>query len=442
MISVNKNIDTHKRPFTSSGQLEIISNIAIIKKAIWAYFILLIFEGALRKWILPGLSGPLLIVRDPIALFIIIKAFQTGLWKPNFYTTVIWVLTMIGFTTALIFGHGSIPVALYGMRITLLHFPLIFIIGQFFSREDVIRIGKVVLYINIFMTILVAIQFYSPQSAWVNRSVGGVEGSGFSGALDFYRVPGVFSFTNGLSIFYSFSAAFICYFWVDESAKTVPKYVLIFSTIALLAAIPLSISRTVLFSVILSVLFMLIVSGKNPKLIKNIISGAIGSIVFFFVLSMFSFFQTASVAFEDRFTAANKNEGGLEGVFIDRFLGGLYGSITNEDSSFIGMGIGLGTNAGANILGKTGFLISEGEWGRLIGEMGFLMGMIIIIIRISIAFGFLVESWKSLNYKNILPWMLLSNGLLIIVQGQWAQPTSLGFSILFAGLISAAMTKK
>ncbi len=39
----------------------------LLKKLFWAYFLLLIFEGALRKWILPQFSAPLLLVRDPIA---------------------------------------------------------------------------------------------------------------------------------------------------------------------------------------------------------------------------------------------------------------------------------------------------------------------------------------------------------------------------------------
>ena len=42
-----------------------------IKTLIWIYFWLLIFEGALRKWFLPSLSSPLLLVRDPVALFAI-----------------------------------------------------------------------------------------------------------------------------------------------------------------------------------------------------------------------------------------------------------------------------------------------------------------------------------------------------------------------------------
>ena len=33
---------------------------------IWAYLWLLLFEGAIRKWIAPGLDAPLLVIRDPI----------------------------------------------------------------------------------------------------------------------------------------------------------------------------------------------------------------------------------------------------------------------------------------------------------------------------------------------------------------------------------------
>ena len=36
------------------------SELTLIKKLIWLYFLLLLFEGALRKWFLPGLSQGLL----------------------------------------------------------------------------------------------------------------------------------------------------------------------------------------------------------------------------------------------------------------------------------------------------------------------------------------------------------------------------------------------
>ena len=39
-----------------------------IRRLIWLYFWLLLLEGALRKWVLPQLSNPLLIIRDPVVV--------------------------------------------------------------------------------------------------------------------------------------------------------------------------------------------------------------------------------------------------------------------------------------------------------------------------------------------------------------------------------------
>ena len=173
-----------------------------LKKCVWIYFYLLIFEGALRKWVFPGLSSPLLLVRDPLAIWMLIRFYRRGYMKPNLYIVLMWILTYFGFILAFFVGHGNIAVASYGARITIIHFPIIFIIGTVFDRNDVIKMGNALLWITIPMTILVAVQFFSPQTAWVNRTVGGGEGSGFSGAQGFYRVPGTFSFTNGLPMFY------------------------------------------------------------------------------------------------------------------------------------------------------------------------------------------------------------------------------------------------
>jgi hypothetical protein len=83
-------------------------------------------------------------------------------------------------------------------------------------------------------------------------------------------------------------------------------------------------------------------------------------------------------------------------------------------------------------------MISEGEWGRLIGEMGFLMGLMVILVRLGLILKFIIRGYRQLAYDNLLPWILVSFGLSSITQGQWAQPTSLGFCVLVGGLISGA----
>jgi hypothetical protein len=440
------NIGEDKFAFKESNKIikpVVSSDLGVLKKGIWVYFFLIIFEGALRKWGLPSLATPLLLVRDPVALWLLIKTMRVGLLPANIYLKAMIAVSMVGIFTTLFLGHGNLAVTLFGARILLLHFPLIFVIGNVFDREDVENMGKVIVFLTFPMAILTALQFYSSQSAWVNRGIGGdMAGAGFSGAMGYFRPSGTFSFTNGNSLFFSLAAGFILYFWLD--AKKINKITLSMATLGLLLAIPLSISRALLFSCVVSVVFAVIGMFRNPKLLGRLALIGIIGFLSVSVLSQTKYFQTSIEVFTDRFNIANEAEGGTSGVIGDRYIGGMLSSITGSDNvPFFGYGMGMGTNVGAMLLsGKTTYLIAEGEWGRLIGESGALLGILIIFIRLALVakMGFL--SFKKLNSGDLLPWMILSFGVLNIPQGQWAQPTSLGFAVLSGGLIIACFRNR
>lgn len=407
-----------------------------LKQAIWIYFLLLIFEGALRKWILPFLSGPLLLVRDPVAIYIIVLAQQRGIIFDKYAKWMI-VIGIISLFTAIFFGHGSFAVAIFGARIFVLHFPLIFIIGKVFNEDDVLKIGKVVAYISIPMILLVLMQFYSPQSALVNRGVGGDEsGAGFSGALGYLRPPGTFSFTNGNTLFFSFLAPFIFYFWLFP--KYINRLILIGATIALIASIPTSISRALFLSIGVSTAFTVIAVSKKPAYLKRIIGAIVTIVILFFILSKVSMFQTAIEAFTARFDGANESEGGVESVVLDRYFGGLLKPFLNAmEQPFFGVGIGAGTSLGAQTLHfATG---PENEYDRIIWEQGMILGFGVIFIRLAFSIQMLIYGWKKLHAGNLLSWILLSFFLLNIPQIQWKQPTALGFSIIIGGLQLASL---
>ncbi|MFD1258266.1 hypothetical protein ACFQ3S_15790 [Mucilaginibacter terrae] len=407
-----------------------------MKQVIWAYFLLLIFEGALRKWILPFASGPILIIRDPVAIYLIVLANQRGLIK-DMYAKFMIIIGILSFFTAMTLGHGNFGVALYGARILVIHFPLIFIIGRVFTIEDVIKIGKVTVWISLPMIVLVGLQFFSPQSAFVNRGVGGDEGgAGFSGAMGFFRPPGTFSFTNGNTLFFSFLAPFIMYFWLYP--KNINRLLLLASTFALLASIPTSISRALFFSIIVTAAFTVIAVSRKPAYIKRVLGAGVGIVFVFMILSQTSMFQTATGAFMARFDGANATEGGVESVLLDRYLGGLLGAIIGAaDQPFFGNGIGLGTNLGSQVFGYT--YAPEGEWAKIAWEQGLILGFGVIIIRLGFSIQMLKESYNKLAAGNLLPWILLSVFLLNIPQAQWKQPTSLGFTVMIGGLQLAAL---
>lgn len=411
-----------------------------LKRGIWIYFFLIIFEGALRKWIIPGLASPLLIVRDPIACWLIFTTWNRGLLPSTPYLPLIYGIGIISIFTALIFGHGNLYVALFGARILLLNFALIFVIGRVFTRNDLLKLGKYMLWMALPMLCLITLQFYSPQSAWVNRGVGGdMNGAGFSGAMGFYRPPGTFSFTTGTTTFFCIVNIFVLYFWF--STARVNKFVLISATASVILAIPFSMSRGYFYQLIVTLVFFVLASLRKPQYLGKMLVAAAFIAIALTLLSPTKFFIRITEPLLARFDNAAQTEGGVKGTLGDRYLG-LMGKAVDQafNQPFFGYGIGMGTNVGASLItGNQNFLISEEEWGRLIGECGAILGLSIILIRLSLVIKIGRASYKRMVQGDLLPWLLLSYGALLLGDGQWAQPTALGFSVLIGGLMLSAI---
>jgi hypothetical protein len=411
--------------------------------AIYIYFFLLIFEGALRKWVLPGFSDFILLIRDPLAIYILYAAWKSRVSYLNTYVLIIGVVSLIAFYTAMLLGHGNLFIALYGLRITLIHFPLIFIIGAVLMKEDVDRIARWMIILCIPMLILIIVQFYSPQTAWINKGVGdSLGGGGFSGALGYFRPPGTFSFTNGLVLFFTLCSSFI--FWSFTHDVKLPVWVIYTALVCLFLSIPFSISRTLLFGILITVFFYLLSSFKYWLTFLYVIVTMILMITFINIIGNFEFLETGIEVFKERFNSANESEGGLEEVILNRYLGGLGRALASaEDYPFWGLGLGQGTNAGSQLsTGRINFIISEGEWGRILGEIGPLLGLVFILTRVILGMNMLFKSYRHFVQGNMLPWLMIGNLLFYISQGQWAQPTSLGFSVFFSGLLLASMKEQ
>ena len=133
----------------------------------------------------------------------------------------------------------------------------------------------------------------------------------------------------------------------------------------------------------------------------------------------------------------------MKGVAGDRYAGSLWAAFTNFDIPFFGYGIGLGTNVGAKMMGGNMYSFgfnAEGEWTRIVGESGYLIGWTIIFVRLFFSIDVFKRCYRALiRRKDLLPWMMCAGMLLVVPQGQWAIPTNLGFAILSGGLTLAAV---
>ena len=412
--------------------------VKLIKRFIWLYLILLIIEGGIRKWFLPQLSDPLLIIRDPVAFAIYFLAIQINAFPFN---RIISISLLLGFTCGLLamMAHGNPIVAAYGVRINFFHVPLIFVMGRVLNIKDVIQIGRFLLIISIGMTAIMVLQFYSPQGAWINRAPGGMEGEGIMGAKGRYRPPGTFSFITGIASFYPLVVAFLSFSYLRY--KMLKNWWLLIITGSTLTAMFVSISRLTFLSCVLvaaAAVFTLLFVKIHSKRIGTILMVAI---VMVLVLPYFGFFNEGVETFEERWDrASDVQEGqvtGITGRFFESFL---IVRFAYMEAPLLGSGIGAGSNVGAKFLtGSKGFTMGEGEWQKSIYELGPILGTAFLFYRIALFITVFKIAFQALTgQKNQLPLLLFAATGILLLNGQWGQPTILGFSSFGAGLALAA----
>ncbi len=414
----------------------------LTKWGIWGYFLLLIFEGALRKWIVPGMADILLVVRDPVVFAIYAGAIAAGRIPRNPFIGFIAAMAGASVVFSFMAGQSNLVVLAYGIRTNYLHLPLIFVMAEVLDREDVEKMGTWVLLLGLANAALMVQQFRSSSGAWVNVGVGGEEGTQIHGAGGRIRPPGFFSFIIGPTVFLPIFTAFILH--QASAGRRVWFPVLIACGLGLAVALPVSISRgTMIAALLVGATFtagLLRLGLLNMAMVRL----ALVSLGVLAALSFTPVFDEARSAFMDRWTiAANESGGRGWGSLIDRVAGvaGVPVYYLTEAPLF-GHGVGYGSSVAARLLtGKRGFLLAEDEWSKCYLELGPLLGSAFLIFRVLLVAYLFKLAWKALNqHRDTLPLMLWAAvAPTTILFYQWAQPTVLGFAAFGGGLIAASV---
>jgi hypothetical protein len=282
---------------------------------------------------------------------------------------------------------------------------------------------------------LMIAQFDASRDAWINVGAGGKVGGQLLGAMDKVRPSGPFSFISGPVMYFSLVAAFVGYGWVQPYRY--PRLLLLTATAAIIVAVPVSISRSLLMSVLIVAAFAVVVSlhdlRRLPRFLGPLVAG-----VGFVAFATESIYVQAFVA--------RWNESLIGGGFSENVVGRTLGGYTQPfeiaaDAPLFGHGIGLGTVAGARMTtGKLGFLMGESELTRIVLELGPIVGFAFIAWRGWLTLVLIARSWRLvLATGDVLAWLLTGSCFLNVLSGQWGPATQLGFAVFGAGLALAAM---
>jgi len=379
--------------------------------------LLVIFEGAIRKWLIPALGTPLMLLRDFFAVCIVIDALSRGTFGRApvlFESLLIWsgVVLIWGLIQLLIL-QTPVWIFILGVRFWLLYLWMALAVAVGVSNYEMRFVIKVMLWILLGMAPLAVVQFLMPAGHWINYQPDTEEEKIFTSALGVVRTSGTFSFTLGYTCFIAMTLPFA----LVGAWHSVPifsnRFIGLLISVALVVASLVSGSRgALLFFLFMAFIFLALelVYSRNAE--GKLKSALWGGMLFSVAMVFLIIFPDLIFSMQERFLTASDSEDFLSRIFVI-FLGEPE-ALAKFD--FLGQGLGAGSNAASALLtGQSYFMLAESEAGRVLLEMGLLGGVWIFIKFAMIVVGLFYAERIARIRGDVLPlvlWISIAYGVL------------------------------
>ncbi len=393
-------------------------------------FYLVIFEGAIRKWIFHSSGIYILLIKDILILTTIHYAFKNKIFNfnKNFEKfLLLWTfLVLLWIFFQLVFKNNALIFYLVGFRNWVLYMWFSLICYRVFDYKNIYFLSKYIIFSLIILAPLSIIQHFLPVDHFLNSLP--KEGYIFQVVPGIVRTTSTFSHVYGYTQYIMFICPLIYVLMFNHKIFNLSKKLSIFVIFLFFIAVATSGSRgTILFTILMLLPFIL--SRLTIKFVKDeIFFKIIGSVVL--ILVLYYFFPVALEATSQRFEQAGEQED-----MFNRLKSTIFGSKeTWENISVLGNGIGLGSNIARSILGNFGyFAFGEFESDRVINEGG-ILGLLFNFIKI-FSFYFVILSFKHLRKeKNQLAFFYWSYLFIHLNTSQiTGQVTSHAFTYLALG---------
>lgn len=429
-----------------------------LRVLVYLYIYSIVFDGIFRKWLLPQYSTPIMAIKQVLAVLIFI--YGCRYWK--YFTK--WeigslLIGFITFLTTLAFGHGNIYVALYGCLPFFFGIPLCLIISKILYKDDLIRIGKVFVFVLFVNSILIIAQYNLPITHILNYTAGDVErieDYAISELAGGFRPMGIFYHSTHNSLFSLVALSFLLYFYFFRKGIANKLFLIVVLVLDIVASV-CSVSRTNIFLHIgLIAFFFLVISNFKTK--RNfVLSILIFLPIFYFFVQKTTFFTGAIENLENRFENASEaqyaGESTLQGTINDVWYRGIQyhvKAVTNPkafDGSappFWGFGQGMSTQIGGRLLDvggeNSGFSLAEFDGLRIMCESGLLLGWLVIFLRLGYAFRFLLKIMSLKRYQFFLSLCLLLPFLKsFFIISNWGNLFLANMAFVIGGLFLASL---
>jgi hypothetical protein len=179
------------------------------RRTVKVVFLLVVIEGAVRKWVLPQANEMMYFLKDIVLLGAYFNFYGFYVWKsnfsPKFNPVNFLIFVVIGWCLFQTFNPslGSPLVGLFGLRGYVLYIPLIWMVPALFqSEEELYNFLRSHLLLTIPTGIIGIAQFFSPSTSFINK-YSNEEGAAIAtfGVTNAVRITGTFSYINNYALY-------------------------------------------------------------------------------------------------------------------------------------------------------------------------------------------------------------------------------------------------
>jgi hypothetical protein len=425
-------------------------------RLVFLLFWMLMFEGAVRKWVAPQYSAYLYFVRDPVLICLYVVAMRHGLFmQPRPFMTIGLVIAAIATVLSAVHlaagGQYTLVLAVYGFRNYFLYLPLPFVIARCFNYDDLTRMARFTMLAMIIAAPIAVLQFESSPSSVLNRGIATdqeyqFDNLGSSGGR--VRPAGTFTSVMGMTQLTVATVAMLMWSWAAPRwRRPASPWLVRLAVLATATALAVGGSRT---SFIQSCLVIIVGIGIAPFLagmsakLKSFAVPLLAVVTFAVLFPIV--FPDAFQAFAGRWQDASATE---SRQFALAWVGRIFYSFYDfsrllGEIPLFGYGIGTGGNGavslGVSFHGVNVLKLAEEDWSRHVIELGPVLAILFILYRVSFGVWLALRSLRAtLSVGDPLPVLLFAYCGVALVEGQITGHGLVnGFGWLYVGFCLAA----
>lgn len=352
-----------------------------------AVLLIVVFEGAVRKWVAPSVTLPLILLRDLLALCLVLYAWRGGYlrrYRKVSTAMLAWTLVVVGWGLMQMVGGESSPtIFLIGLRFWLLYAWFAVAAAAAMTEADYRAAVRMAVLIMIVLGPLAVVQYYSAPGSTINRQLDGDEDTVFMAIAGVVRTTGTFSFTLGYSTYLMLVASLVFALLAAPKHNFVQRLFAIAGLGAFIIGSAVSGSRSAVVSggvMLGAYLIARLVFARTRDKPKALGAALMATAL---VAGFLFFFSDAIQVTQQRFETAASDEN-----FWDRLLSIFIGEPNVlSQVTWLGQGLGAGSNLAASLYrGGANFALAESETGRIVLEGG-LVGFAFMALKVAVLIG-------------------------------------------------------